>query len=864
MSFDFDELQTILGIWPVATDWSEKADDSLLERIFQLLSAAQAQPSDITWHADLQPLLRHVLLRASDGAGKNMRLRVPADRGWPDRASWADHGVEAMEAGPTAYLLTAREWHPEWLGSGEHGVFADTFSDKKVRRMVHCEVDPFIHDGTGFTNYSSPGQREAVRAAFLIPEGDTLMVNLPTGSGKSLVGQAPALVNKEDGHLTIFVVPTVALALDQERAMQQLFRSNGPSRPDWPLAWYGGLSKEKRAEIRQRLRNGTQRILFTSPEALTTSLLRVVSDATTDGMLRYFVIDEAHLVTQWGDEFRPSFQALAGLRHSLLRLAPRGFRTLLMSATFTDETVETLASLFGPPERVQMVSAVHLRPEPQYWFYKAASTYEKQERVLEALRHAPRPFILYVTKREEIASWNTVLRSRGGLRRLATFDGGTPDRERQRIILEWAANRLDGIVATSAFGVGLDKIDVRTVIHATIPETLDRFYQEVGRGGRDGKSSVSLLVFDDTDWALPERLAKPKIISNELGFSRWKAMYQSRQATTEEDLWGINIDAVREGLPGGSEHNVNWNMRTLILMARAGLVTLELEVNRDEQDTEPGEDASSMLAAMANVRVRIRNDGHLISKVWEDAIRASRNKTLEAAERNLQMMRQLLPWSSGLDQQIGQEVGATLTHLYRIRSLRWPVQVTQVCGGCPADRFDTEDRRHYAEPVVVPVNRVLSSSADAWRKNFPWVDPAFAYVFYDESRPRDGVRQAILQFAGWLVQSCGVRELAAHPESPLICLPEWTRLYQFARDRVLLHRSVLDSDLEPYSPLARLTVLEPDSSPELIMDTQMLQRPFHVVLLPLGMPDPGNSLRRLADVTPNALHLEKLIQVITQ
>lgn len=143
-----------------------------------------------------------------------------------------------------------------------------------------------------------------------------------------------------------------------------------------------------------------------------------------------------------------------------------------------------------------------------------------------------------------------MLRSRGGLRRLATFDGGTPDRERQRIILEWAANRLDGIVATSAFGVGLDKTDVRTVIHATIPETLDRFYQEVGRGGRDGKSSVSLLVFDDTDWALPERLAKPKIISDELGFSRWKAMYQSRQPTTEEDLWGVNIDAVREGLPG--------------------------------------------------------------------------------------------------------------------------------------------------------------------------------------------------------------------------------------------------------------------------------------------------------------------------
>lgn len=864
MSFGYDELQAILSDWPMVSAWPEKVEDSLLDRICQVLRSAQAQPGDTAWHADLQPLLRHVLLRTSNGAGKSLRLRVPAGQGWPDQASWAIHGMDVIEAGPSAYLLIAREWHPEWLGGGEHGVFVDAFSDKMVRRMVHCEVDPFIHDATGFANYSSPGQCEAVRAAFLIPEGDTLMVNLPTGSGKSLVGQAPALVHKEDGHLTIFVVPTVALALDQARAMQQLFRSNDPSRPDWPLAWYGGLSIEQRVEIRQRLRNGTQRILFTSPEALTTSLLRAVSDAAIAGMLHYFVIDEAHLVTQWGDEFRPSFQALAGLRHSLLRLAPRGFRTLLMSATFTEETVETLASLFGPPERVQMVSAVHLRPEPQYWFYKAASPEEKQERVLEALRHAPRPFILYVTKREEIVHWNNVLRHRSGLRRIATFDGGTPDRERLRIIGDWAANRLDGIVATSAFGVGLDKRDVRAVVHATIPETLDRYYQEVGRGGRDGKSSVSLLVFDDTDWDLPERLAKPKLISYELGLSRWKAMYQSRQQTAEEDLWEINIDAVREGLPGGSEYNVNWNMRTLILMARAGLITLELEVNRNEQDADPGEDTSSMLAAMANVRVRICNDGHLIPEVWEGAVTVSRNKTLEAAERNLQMMRQLLPQSSGLDQQVGQEVGATLTQLYRIRSTRWPVQVTHVCGGCPKDRFDIEDRRHYAEPVVVPVSRIMQSSADAWREKFHWVDPAFTFVFYDESRPWDGIRQAILQFAGWLVQSCGVREIASHPTSPLVHLPEWSRLYQRVRDRVLLHRSVLDSDQEPYSPLARLTVLDPDSSPELILDIQMLQRPFHVVLLPLGMPDPDNSLRRLADVSPNALHLENLIQVIIQ
>ncbi|CAE6858450.1 protein DpdF [Paraburkholderia domus] len=863
MSFDFDELQDLLANWP-SGDWPEKAEDGVLDRICQVLRAARAHTGASAWNADLQPLLRHILLRASDSAGRDMRLRVPAGQGWPDQTSWEHHGLEVLEAGSSAYLLTACPWHPEWLGGEEEGVFAAAFSNKSVRRMAHYAADPFVSDATSFANYSSLGQCEAVRAAFLIPEGDTLIVNLPTGSGKSLVGQAPALVNKEEGHLTIFVVPTVALALDQERAMQQLFRENDSTRPDWPLAWYSGLSQEQRAEVRKRLRNGTQRILFTSPEALTTSLLSAVSDAATAGMLRYLVIDEAHLVTQWGDDFRPSFQALAGLRCTLLGLSKGTFRTLLMSATFTEETVDTLASLFGPVDRVQMISAVHLRPEPQYWFYKASSSEEKEERVLEALRHAPRPFILYVTKRDEITHWSTVLRSRGGLRRLATFDGGTPDRERLRIIKEWADNRIDGIVATSAFGVGLDKLDVRTVIHATIPETLDRYYQEVGRGGRDGKSSVSLLVFDDSDWSLPERLAKPKIISTELGFDRWKAMYQSRSSTSEEGLLSIDIDAVHKRLPGGSEYNVNWNMRTLILMARAGLITLDIDANRDGQDSDPAESASSLLAAMASVRVRIQNDGHLIPDLWESAVRASRGKTLEAAERNLQMMRQLLPGSSGSKHQIGREVGATLTELYSVRSMRWPVHVTQVCGGCPKDRFVIRDRTDYAEPTVVPVHRVTSRPNDAWKEKFPWMDPAFVYLFYDEAQPLADIRHSVLQFAGWLVRCCGVQEIAASPNSVLTTHTAWSRLYQHAFGRVLLHRPVSGGHMEPYSPLARMSILEPDSAPDLVLEMQMLQRPFHVVVLPLGLREPGNSQRRLADVSPNALRLENVIRVITQ
>jgi len=864
MSFGLNELQILLKDWPLVENLPDSVDDSLIDRICQVLRTARDDRGGSRWQADLQPLMRHALLRVGKESGKATRLRVPSGHGWPDRQSWEEHGFEVLEVGTSAYLLNVLEWHPGWLGSGKGGVFSDAFSNRVVRKGSPCPADPFVRDATGFENYSSTGQREAVRAAFLVPEGDTLVVNLPTGSGKSLVGQAPALVYSEDGYLTLFVVPTVALALDQERAMRMLFRRQEPSRPDWPLAWFGGLAQEQRTEIWQRLRNGTQRILFTSPEALTTSLLRAVLDVASAGMLRYLVIDEAHLITQWGDEFRPSFQVLAGLRHSMLKLAPRRFRTLLLSATFTEETVETLASLFGPLERVQMVSAVHLRPEPQYWFYGAKSSEEKTDRVLEALRHAPRPFILYVTKREEVVQWNTHLRVTAGLSRIATFDGRTAGLERLRIIKEWSENRLDKIVATSAFGVGLDKNDVRTVIHATIPETLDRYYQEVGRGGRDGKPSASLLVFEPSDWVLPERLAKPKIISDHLGFNRWKAMYQSRRKTSEEDLWGIDIDAVHGGLSGGSEYNVDWNMRTLILMARAGLLSLEIENNPADSGEDPGESASSLLAAVANIRVRVLDNGHLISKRWEQAVSASRNSTLLAAERNLQMMRQLLPNPTSGGQGVGREVGDTLAELYRIKSHRWPVHVSHACGGCPRDRFEGIAPSYYAEPVTIPITRVTPFSFGAWTKRFDWLDPAFTFVFYDEERESETLCREMVQFATWLVQNCGVREISIDTASPFVKYPEWNGLYRRTRDKVLLHRPPQESDMEPYSPLARLTVLDPGVPSDRIVGTQMLRRPFHMVLLPLGVPDPGNDLRRLSDVSPDSIRLEALIREINQ
>src|ERR1700674_57719 len=209
MNIGYDELQALLADWPVAPIPPETADDSLAERIRQILLVAHRGGRISPWKGDLQPLIRHYLLRESARANRSLNLRVPLHTDWPNAAEWGEHGISAVAVGDRALILSAEAWHPTWLGGGERGVFADAFTDKCVREEGYCEVDPFIGDATGYRHYSCPGQREAVRAAFLLRAGHTLIVNLPTGSGKSLVGQAPALVHNQDGHLTLFVVPTV-------------------------------------------------------------------------------------------------------------------------------------------------------------------------------------------------------------------------------------------------------------------------------------------------------------------------------------------------------------------------------------------------------------------------------------------------------------------------------------------------------------------------------------------------------------------------------------------------------------------------------------------------------------------------------
>lgn len=342
---------------------------------------------------DIASLVRHVLRREDElqGGTSQTLLKVPRTPRYPDRSIWQRSGMTVLREGPDYYLISARAWQPEWLElSDRYPPDVPIFNEESRRKYEPVSGDPFL-DLVDLKNYRSVGQREAVHAVLTAPLRSTLIINLPTGSGKSLCAQLPALLQSRISGISVVVVPTTALAIDQERALKPFINH--------PTAYYGDESlegKERRQEIRDRIRAGTQRIIFTSPESLIGSLAPSLYEAAKQGMLRYFVIDEAHMVEQWGDEFRPAFQELPGLRRDLLRLT--SFTTLLLSATLTESCLDTLETLFGQPGPFQVISAVQLRPEPSYWFAWCQSEDLRKQRLLEAIYHLPRPLIIYATK----------------------------------------------------------------------------------------------------------------------------------------------------------------------------------------------------------------------------------------------------------------------------------------------------------------------------------------------------------------------------------------------------------------------------------------------------------------------------------
>ncbi|RWO55373.1 protein DpdF [Mesorhizobium sp.] len=574
---------------------------------------------------DLAILLRQVLLAAPGGpVDASAPLPLPRPVG---ATALAAAGLKTVHG----QRVRARAWRPPWIFQTEFepdAVAAQAADRRFGIGDLGPQADPFVRS-LGHDRYRSVGQRAAVRAALLTPAGRSLVIDLPTGEGKSLVFRAIdrfgfATSPRLDAQgVTLVVVPTVALAYDHENACR--------TGEDEYLA-YVGTDADRRARILERLAAQQSGLVFTAPEAAVGSLRPSLIALARAGRLKALVLDEAHLVDAWGTGFRPEFQSLSGLRLELLEQAPvdAAPRTILLSATLTPETLDTLEVLFAAPEPLELLSAAQVRPEPVYYVAPSSDEPTRHRTIEEALLRIPRPAILYVTKVADAVQWAMRFRDLG-FRRFAAFHGDTPDEERIKTLQAWRDGRLDLVVATSAFGLGIDYPHVRSVLHACVPETFDRFYQEVGRGGRDGRTCLSLIAPTSADIRVARGLNRERVITTGRGLQRWSAMFHHPDS---QHLGGHRLRIRLDVAPGPDEDDIDligerslqWNARVLTLMARAGLLRMVGGVAQEE-------DASGVFET-----VEILDTGHLEPSVWTSRVEPVRADIAAARSRNLALM----------------------------------------------------------------------------------------------------------------------------------------------------------------------------------------------------------------------------------
>ncbi|MFD0583106.1 protein DpdF [Dactylosporangium darangshiense] len=453
--------------------------------------------------------------------------------------------------------------------------------------------------------------------------------------------------------------------------------------------------------MRRDIRAAEQRIVIAAPEALMTGLNSALDAAAAAGHLTHLVIDEAHIVEQWGNDFRPEFRAIAAKRRSWLEQAPPGRQvvTVAMSATLTATQVQTLASTFGGPGPVELVWASHTRPEPIYLIDEFGDRDDRDAAVLEAVGALPRPLILYTTTREDAEQWCNRL-GQVGFGRITRLTGESTEPERRAVIAGWrgedttgapAATRFDIVVGTSAFGLGVDMPSVRTIVHACLPETIDRYYQEVGRGGRDGRPCVAYLATAPGDLNLAERINRMVLIGDDRGWLRWQAMRAKARWLPDSRL-EIDLVQLPPHLRDESARNIQWNVRLLNLMERAQLIRQEAPARRLNQSEEASPTSSHPV-----VRVVAELDGRLNDPAYfEQAFNAQRQLVQEQQRSALRQLSRLV---NG-----GRCVADILAEYYGVRWDGGSLPTARFCRSCPYCRRTTRTagasglRRRGAEP----------------------------------------------------------------------------------------------------------------------------------------------------------------------
>jgi ATP-dependent DNA helicase RecQ len=319
-----------------------------------------------------------------------------------------------------------------------------------------------------------------------VTAGDDTLAVLPSGAGKSAIYQVPALLRPG---LTVVVSPLIALQHDQVAGLDD---SDAPQ----AVAVNSGRTGARNAEAWEKVRSGQAAYLFLSPEQLAKPevLDRLAADPPS-----LFVVDEAHCVSAWGHDFRPDY-----LR---LRQAAERFGRppiLALTATAAPPVREDIVQRLGMRD-VREVVASFDRPNLHLRVVRFTDDRDKRRAVTEHVAASHGPGLLYVATRKDAEAYGGELADRGLA--AAAYHAGLPAVDRSAVHERFQNGELDVVAATSAFGMGIDKPDVRFVVHASAPGSLDEYYQEIGRAGRDGEPADAVLFYRPEDLSLQRFLA---------------------------------------------------------------------------------------------------------------------------------------------------------------------------------------------------------------------------------------------------------------------------------------------------------------------------------------------------------------------